>query len=208
MCLIELTDCKLPWTNCCPPALVTAKVTQGEMHLLEPQLARAEAPMAELARRCWATEPMERPSFPEIVVQLEDLMGVPSDGVAAQAPAPIIARPEPPPPPGPPMDGCSFVRSRVDRSTDADRTTWREVQARIAESLPEYTVSRIDRLQNLELWRHYFLFCFDLEHAVSRGPRARLGAGGINEHTLFHWAPPKAFDQISGEEGSGFETRL
>jgi hypothetical protein len=72
------------------------------------------------------------------------------------------------------------------------------VQARVSESLPEYRVVRIDRLQNLELWRHYFLFCFDLESA----------AHGVNERRLFHWAPPEVFEMISGKDGSGFETRL
>ena len=73
MCLIELVDCQLPWTGCCPPAMVTTKVTQGEMHLLEPQLARAEAPIAELARDCWVADPMERPSFPQVVARLEQV---------------------------------------------------------------------------------------------------------------------------------------
>eukprot|EP01047_Picozoa_sp_COSAG01_P067804 COSAG01_NODE_9650_length_2380_cov_5.391057_1_plen_180_part_10 len=164
------------------------------MHLLEPQLAEAEALIAELARKCWAREPMERPSFPQIVAQLEELMGI----ATAVTTAPVITvRPEPPPPPGPPMEGRAFVRCRVDRATDSDRATWREVQARVAESLPEYSVTRIDRLQNLDLWRHYFLFCFDLE-----------SHGEANERTLFHWAKPKVLDLISGERGSGFETRL
>eukprot|EP01047_Picozoa_sp_COSAG01_P041849 COSAG01_NODE_3618_length_5862_cov_7.072705_2_plen_166_part_00 len=153
MCLLELVDCQLPWTNCCQPTLVAAKVTQGEMHLLEPQLAKAEEPIAKLARQCWARAPIQRPSFPQIVATLEELMGI-SGAVAAvpvAQPTPV-ARPEPPPPPGPPMEGRGFVRSKVDMSTDADRHTWREVCERVTESLPEYTVTRIDRLQNLDLW--------------------------------------------------------
>jgi hypothetical protein len=100
------------------------------------------------------------------------------------------------------MGRQTFVRSKVDMSTDADRDTWNEVRARVAESLPEYSVARIERLQNVELWRQYSLFCFNLEHAG-----ARLGQG-VNERRLFHWTQPKYFDLISGEEGSGFETRL
>jgi hypothetical protein len=181
--------------------MVTAKVTQGEMHLLEPQLAEAEALIAELARKCWAREPMERPSFPQIVVQLEELMGIipQQPEIVDPVPAPAVAGLEPPAPPGPPMDGRGFVRSRVDRSTDDDRATWRAVQDRVAESLPEYTVTRIDRLQNLELWRRYFWFRCELEH--SHG-------SNINERALFHWTLPQYFDLISGEQGSGFETRL
>eukprot|EP01047_Picozoa_sp_COSAG01_P035821 COSAG01_NODE_2769_length_7102_cov_6.325146_3_plen_390_part_00 len=196
MCLLELVDRKLPWTACCPPALVTAKVTQGEMHLLEPQLAQAEAPIAELARECWAREPMERPSFPQIVTRLQQLMGI-SNGMPSDPASEPVPRPEPPAPPGPPMQGRAFVRRKVEMSTEQDRETWREVQARVAESLPEYSVTRIDRLQNLDLWRHYFLFCFDLE-----------SHGEANERTLFHWAKPEVLDLISGERGSGFETRL
>jgi hypothetical protein len=49
----------------------------------------------------------------------------------------------------------------------------------------------------------YFWFCCNLDHSTSHG-----SGGKVNERKLFHWAPPKVFDRISGEEGSGFETRL
>jgi hypothetical protein len=199
MCVLELVDCQPPWTNCCAPGLVTTKVTGGEMHLLERQLAQAEAPIAALARECWAQEPMERPKFSQIVAKLEVLMGVPS-AVTVPTDPPIVARPEPPPPPGPDMAGRQFVRSKVERSSAEDRATWEEVQSRVAESLPEYTVDRIERLQNIDLWRHYFLFKFNLEHSTH--------GGEVNERTLFHWTLPKNFDLITGNDGSGFETRL
>eukprot|EP01047_Picozoa_sp_COSAG01_P001920 COSAG01_NODE_48_length_31904_cov_21.696997_4_plen_627_part_00 len=199
MCVIELVDGQLPWTNCCAPAMVASMVTQGEMHRLEPQLACAEVPIAQLVRQCWVADPDERPKFPDIVTQLEALVGI--EASQSFALTKTATRPEPSPPPGPPIQGGrSFVRSKVEKSTEEDRQTWQEVQARVSESLPEYMVVRIDRLQNLELWRHYFLFCFDLESAAH--------GCGVNEHRLFHWAPPEVFEMISGKDGSGFETRL
>jgi serine/threonine protein kinase len=199
MCLIELVDGQLPWTNCCAPAMVATKVTQGEMRLLEPQLASAEPEVAQMVRECWAPDPNERPKFPDIVTRLEALMGIEASQNTALTQT--VTRPEPSPPPGPLMEGGrSFVRSKVEKSTEEDRATWQEVQARVSESLPEYRVVRIDRLQNLELWRHYFLICFDLESATH--------GSGVNERRLFHWAPPEVFEMISGKDGSGFETRL
>ena len=29
LCLVEMVDCHLPWTDCCPPTAITLKATRG-----------------------------------------------------------------------------------------------------------------------------------------------------------------------------------
>ena len=79
--------------------------------------------------------------------------------------------------------------------TPEDREVWRDVQARVAESLPEYRVIGIDRLQNTELWRQYTFRCHQLAYQD----------GDANEKTLFHWSMPQVVRKIIEE---GFEPRL
>ena len=79
--------------------------------------------------------------------------------------------------------------------TSEDRQVWREVQARVAESLPEYRVIGIDRLQNAELWHQY----------AFRARKLSDVSGDANEKTLFHYSTPQVIKIIIEE---GFETRL
>ena len=88
-------------------------------------------------------------------------------------------------------------RSDVGRLTAEDQEVWRDVEARVQESLPEYSVAGIQRLQNAELWRRY---------ARYRHRRAQISeTGDPNEKTLFHYASPHVIKAIADE---GFETRL
>ena len=81
-------------------------------------------------------------------------------------------------------------------ATPEDRQVWRVVQARVADSLPEYRVAGIDRLQNAALWRQY---------ALRRRQLAEVCNGDANEMTLFHYSTPQVIRMIIHE---GFETRL
>eukprot|EP01048_Picozoa_sp_COSAG05_P020531 COSAG05_NODE_3509_length_2019_cov_1.798437_2_plen_146_part_00 len=75
MCVLELVDCHLPWHGCASPAEVPYKVTKSTTRP-RPQLKRAENMgwlwVRALIEKCWSHEPGHRPSFTEIVSELED----------------------------------------------------------------------------------------------------------------------------------------
>ena len=82
-------------------------------------------------------------------------------------------------------------------ATPEDQEVWRDIKEMVAESLPEYQVVGIDRLQNTELWRQYTFRCHQLaDQDVD---------GDANEKTLFHYSMPQVLRKII--EG-GFEPRL
>ena len=101
--------------------------------------------------------------------------------------------PGPAPPAGLKVDKTH--RSEVKQGTDEDRKVWRTVQAKVAESLPEYRVVGIDRLQNAKLWHQYAFRRHQLSEIY----------GNANEKTLFHYSTPQVIRKIVEE---GFETRL
>ena len=80
MCLVELVDCRLPWTGVATGAEVPHKVTRG-MRPRKQLEGTAERPvderLAALIRDCWAQESSTRPDFTRIVHRVEEMMGVP-----------------------------------------------------------------------------------------------------------------------------------
>ena len=58
MCLIELVDGKLPWTDCCAPSAIPLKVSQGQVPMQQLTGLNSSYPqmMAELIQGCWASE--------------------------------------------------------------------------------------------------------------------------------------------------------
>ena len=80
MCLVELVDCRLPWTGVATGAEVPHKVTRG-MRPRRQLEGTAERPvderLAALIRDCWAQESSTRPDFRRIVHRVEEMMGVP-----------------------------------------------------------------------------------------------------------------------------------
>ena len=80
MCLVELVDCRLPWTGVATGAEVPHKVTRG-MRPRRQLEGTAERPvderLAALIRDCWAQESSTRPDFTRIVHRVEEMIGVP-----------------------------------------------------------------------------------------------------------------------------------
>ena len=74
MCLIELVDGKLPWTDCCAPSAIPLKVSQGQVPMQQLTGLNISYPrMAELIQGCWVREPAVRPAFTDVVVELEEM---------------------------------------------------------------------------------------------------------------------------------------
>ena len=73
MCLVELVDCKLPWTGVAMGAEVPHRVTTAARP--ERQLKKCNAQLAELIRDCWEQTPAERPNFSTVVRRLEIMPG-------------------------------------------------------------------------------------------------------------------------------------
>ena len=56
------------------------------------------------------------------------------------------------------------------------------VEARVAESLPDFALVGMERVQNKALWRKYSTYC--------------AGQEVVDERELFHYAPPEALEKI------------
>ena len=69
MCLLELVSCKVPWKGVSNNAEVPHKVTSGKRP--EAQLGDTDEDLCDLIKRCWAQQSQQRPSFHEIVDELE-----------------------------------------------------------------------------------------------------------------------------------------
>ena len=86
--------------------------------------------------------------------------------------------------------------ARVPVEAAADRALWEKVEARIAESLPDFRLVSLERVQNRALWRKYAAFRAEL--AEEHGEEA------VNERELFHWAPTDAVEKIVSSSERGF----
>ena len=73
MCLIEITNFKLPWSGVAMGAEVPHRVTTGRRPTA--QLRDCDATLAELITDCWNQLPAERPDFVEIVQRTEAMFG-------------------------------------------------------------------------------------------------------------------------------------
>jgi hypothetical protein len=112
--------------------------------------------------------------------------------------ATVPADPTLPPPPGPPMPEevrCCRVKIKRDSTVD-DRAVWDKVEARVADSLPDFEVVGIDRVQNQPLWRAYSLFTYNMASKLK---------GDSNEQELFHWSSEATMEKILV---TGFDARL
>ena len=74
MCLVEVVDCKLPWTGVAMGAEVPHRVTTGARPTR--QLKKCNRTLADLIRECWEQRPAERPDFGEIVLRTEAMLGI------------------------------------------------------------------------------------------------------------------------------------
>jgi len=86
MCLVELVDCKLPWSGVATGAEVPHKVTRGQRPRRQLQ-GTAERPvderLASLIRDCWTQESERRPDFTTVVYRVEEMMGIPRRDTAS-----------------------------------------------------------------------------------------------------------------------------
>jgi hypothetical protein len=78
---------------------------------------------------------------------------------------------------------------RVSVAADEHPELWQRVQKRVQESAPEFSVTGIERVQNLRSWE---------EAALWKGDER-------DEKQLFHYVPPHAMDTVLRE---GFDHRL
>ena len=86
MCLVELVNCKLPWTGVAMGAEVPHKVTRGQRPLkqLKGTEARPVDPrLSKLIRDCWDQRASSRPDFTTVILRLEEIMGVPASRTAS-----------------------------------------------------------------------------------------------------------------------------
>jgi serine/threonine protein kinase len=76
MCLVELVDCKLPWSGIAMGAEVPHKVTRGERPL-EQLSGTDDRPvnrrLVELIKSCWDAKASRRPDFTTIIQLLKDI---------------------------------------------------------------------------------------------------------------------------------------
>ena len=90
---------------------------------------------------------------------------------------------------------------------------WDDLQARVNESLPDFEVISVQRVQNPALWRMY---CTDRDRREDELLRTTdrfqcdcFGCeGGQNEQQLFHYCKPDVVSQIVSSTTAGFETRV
>eukprot|EP01047_Picozoa_sp_COSAG01_P011954 COSAG01_NODE_530_length_15875_cov_27.779982_2_plen_700_part_00 len=83
---------------------------------------------------------------------------------------------------------------RVPISRDTDCELWTRVERRIAESLPDFALVGITRVQNKALWQKYSTYC--------------AGQESVNESELFHYAEPDTVDKIVSSSTAGLDPRL
>ena len=80
-------------------------------------------------------------------------------------------------PPGPSLPaGQRTARSEVTRHNQQGRRVWRHVAKRVCQSLPDYNVTQIERLQSRELWLRYI------------GWRKALRSEDNGEAEMFHFS--------------------
>jgi serine/threonine protein kinase len=85
---------------------------------------------------------------------------------------------------------CKLVPVR--RDTDAE--LWAKVETRIAESLPEFALVGMTRVQNKSLWQKYCTYCAGQESAC--------------ESELFHYAEQDVMEKIISSSTVSFDPRL
>jgi serine/threonine protein kinase len=91
------------------------------------------------------------------------------------------------------MDGAANC-TRVPILREADADLWSRVEARIAESLPDFALARVERVQNKALWRKYSTYC--------------AGQEVVDERELFHYAKPDVVEKILNSSSVSFDPRL
>eukprot|EP01047_Picozoa_sp_COSAG01_P040563 COSAG01_NODE_3425_length_6110_cov_36.342871_4_plen_737_part_00 len=91
------------------------------------------------------------------------------------------------------MDGAANC-TQVPILREADADLWSRVEARVAESLPDFALVGMERVQNKALWRKYSTYC--------------AGQEVVDERELFHYAPPEALDKILSSSSVSFDPRL
>jgi serine/threonine protein kinase len=89
---------------------------------------------------------------------------------------------------------------KVDVSREDDQQLWERVEDRIHDSLPDFDVSGIQRVQNKDLWRKYAMFRDDV--ARQHGEKA------VQERDLFHFAQDDDIEKMIDSSSVGFDSRL
>ena len=88
---------------------------------------------------------------------------------------------------------------RVEVSKKDEPDLWGEVEEQVAQSLPDYELTRVERVQHATQWTGYRAFRDKV--AQQHGHRA------LQEKKLFHWAPFEVIEKITNSS-EGFDPRL
>jgi hypothetical protein len=132
-----------------------------------PDLSQAQKGCPEellaLLRRCWADEAEERPTCVQCMRELQLLAGK-LEGLMPDNWTEMTA------------NACRVQVKVVD-----EPELWTKVEERIAESLPDFRLVSLERVQNRALLRRYMAFRAEL--AEEHGEEA------VSERELFHYAP-------------------
>ena len=92
---------------------------------------------------------------------------------------------------------------RVLVTRETEPGVWKRLEGRVALSLPDYTVEGIVRLQNVELWRKFAHYRWQL---AQKYLSAHMH---VNERELFHYANPETRRVISeNSSAGGFDPRV
>ena len=83
---------------------------------------------------------------------------------------------------------------------ESEPQLWQRIQSRIDESLPDYQLGAVERVQNRSLWRKYC--AFRTEFAEQHGSEV------LDERELFHYASMETVDRIVESVTVGFDPRL
>jgi serine/threonine protein kinase len=93
---------------------------------------------------------------------------------------------------------CNYTQ--VDVAREFEPELWAGLESKLEESLPDFQVVQVERVQNKQLWRKYTSFCN--EFAAQHGPDQ------LQERNLFHYAPPAAMKKMTSSSTVGFDPRL
>ena len=97
------------------------------------------------------------------------------------------------------MDGASDIKL-VDIPEAENQDLWTGLSARVAESLPDFALESVQRVQNKVLWRKYQVY--------KDGLAQQHGDDITDERELFHYANPDVVQKVINSRTVGFDPRL
>ena len=88
----------------------------------------------------------------------------------------------------------------VDVEKDSEPRLWARLADKVSESLPDFELELVQRVQNKVLWRKYSDF--------KKQMAEQYGEDVVNERELFHYAKPDVVQKVVKSKTVGFDPRL